>query len=124
LFIWMQVWILEKGDTPHSFSSRVFLIIKSLIFLIFYSLFGFFIFVKKISFKIILLYSLSLLHLFPFLFYSFCVFIIFFVYVYFMFLFFLFLFCLSSFLSIFIYLFILFLVRTRDLRTRWSPLFL
>ncbi len=25
LFIWMQVWSLEKEDTPHSFSSRVFL---------------------------------------------------------------------------------------------------
>jgi hypothetical protein len=23
--IWMQVWSLEKKDTPHSFSSRVFL---------------------------------------------------------------------------------------------------
>ncbi len=56
--------------------------------------------------------SLSLFHLFPFLFYSFCVFTFFLVYVCFMILFFLFLFCLSSFLSIFmylcIYLFILF----------------
>jgi hypothetical protein len=25
LFIWMKVWSLEKEDTPHSFSSRVFL---------------------------------------------------------------------------------------------------
>jgi hypothetical protein len=33
---------LEKEDTPHSFSSRVFL--QVLFFLIFYSLFGFFIF--------------------------------------------------------------------------------
>ncbi len=50
--------------------------------------------------------SLSLFHLFPFLFYSFCVFTFFLVYVCFMFLFFLFLFCLSSFFSIFMYLFI------------------
>ncbi len=35
-FIWLQVWSLEKEDTPQFFSSRVFLI--------FYSLFGFFIF--------------------------------------------------------------------------------
>jgi hypothetical protein len=52
------------------------------------------------------LWSLSLFHLFPFLFYSFCVFTFFFVYVCFMFLFFLFLFCLSSFFKIFMYLFI------------------
>ncbi len=25
IFIWMQVWSFEKEDTPHSFSSRVFL---------------------------------------------------------------------------------------------------
>jgi hypothetical protein len=53
--------------------------------------------------------SLSLFHLFPFLFYSFCVFNFFLVYVCFMFLFFLFLFCLSSFyfyFYVFIYLFI------------------
>ncbi len=50
--------------------------------------------------------SFSLFHLFPFLFYSFCVFTFFLVYVCSMFLFFLFLFCLSSFFSIFMYLFI------------------
>jgi hypothetical protein len=32
LLIWMQVWSLEKKDTPHSFSSRVFFIIISFIF--------------------------------------------------------------------------------------------
>ncbi len=45
IFIWMQVWSLEKEDTPDSFSSRVFFIIISFFFLIFYSLFGFFFFV-------------------------------------------------------------------------------
>jgi hypothetical protein len=53
--------------------------------------------------------SLSLFHLFPFLFYSFCVFTFFLVYVCFMFLFFLFLFCLFSFflfLCIYVFIFI------------------
>jgi hypothetical protein len=56
-----------------------------------------------------------LFHLFPFLFYSFCVFTFFLVYVCFMFLFFLFLFCLSSFfLFLCIYLFIFFFLFQKD----------
>jgi hypothetical protein len=103
LFIWMQVWSLEKEDTPHSFSSRVFLhyykfLKKNLLFIWFFHFCKFFL--KKLFYCT----SLSLFHLFPFLFYSFHVFACFFN-VFFMFLFFLFLFCLSSFFFYF-YLFI------------------
>jgi hypothetical protein len=48
LFIWMQVWSLEKEDTPHSFSSKVVLHYYK-----FYFLFCFFIFVN-FYFKIII----------------------------------------------------------------------
>jgi hypothetical protein len=86
----MQVWSLEKEDTPHS-------------------LFGFFSFGFFFLLKLFHCISLSLFHLFPFLFYSFIVFTFFLVYVCFMFLFFIFLFCLSSFfLFLCIYVFIYF----------------
>jgi hypothetical protein len=49
LFIWMQVWSLEKEDTPHSFSSKVVLHYYK-----FYFLFCFFIFVN-FYFKIIII---------------------------------------------------------------------
>jgi hypothetical protein len=37
LFIWMQVSSLEKEDTPHSFSSRVFLHYYKFYFFLFYT---------------------------------------------------------------------------------------
>jgi hypothetical protein len=45
LFIWMQVWSLKKEDTPHSFSSKVFLHYYKFYFLffIFYYFFSSFI---------------------------------------------------------------------------------
>ncbi len=74
---------------------------------------------KKFLLKLFYCISLSLFHLFPFLFYSFCVFTFFLVYVCFMFSFFLFLFCLSSFFSIlciylFIYLFSFYFLFQKD----------
>jgi len=49
----MQVWNLEKEDTPHSFSSKVFLHYYKFYFSFFYSLFCLFIFVN-FYFKIII----------------------------------------------------------------------
>jgi len=101
----MQIWSLEKEDTPHSFSSRVFLQYYKFFLKKFYSLFGFFIFVNFFSFKIILLYFSFLVSFVFILFFIVFAFLLCFVYVCFMFLFFLFLFCLFS---LFIYLFIYF----------------
>jgi hypothetical protein len=42
VFIWMQVWSLEKEDTPHSFSNKVFF---------HYYKFYFFLFFQKIKIK-------------------------------------------------------------------------
>jgi hypothetical protein len=70
LFIWMQVWTLEKEDTPHSFSSRVFLYYYK--FFLNFLLFIWFLHFCKFFFKkLFYCISLSLFHLFPFLFYSF-----------------------------------------------------
>jgi hypothetical protein len=39
LFIWMQIWSLEKENTPHSFSSRVFLHYYNFYFFLFSTLY-------------------------------------------------------------------------------------
>jgi hypothetical protein len=39
LFIWMQIWSLEKEDTLHSFSSRVFLHYYKFYFFLFSTLY-------------------------------------------------------------------------------------
>ncbi len=69
---------------------------KFYIFLNFYSLFGLFVFGIFFLLKLFYCISLSLFHLFPFLFYSFCIYTFFLVYVCFMFFYF----------YVFIYLFI------------------